>query len=142
MDKRPPLEDFEEFKAFTRGDLALVMASGNHWRKIINIFAKLAFELNSKNCNSWQDYRDHCLLSNGDEIILVNHQTLIEDSGIHLICGKNQFESMDLEEAAFQSLDEEGKVRVCENVIQTPYFDYRQFPNKLIDELVQYLHKF
>jgi len=142
IDKAPPFEGFEEFKTFSRSDLTQVMESGNHWRKIINIFAKLAFGLNSKDCGSWQEYRDRYLLRDGDEIILVNHQTLIEDSGIHLICGKNQFESMDLEEAAFQSLDTEGKVRVCENVIQTPYFDYRQFPNKLIDELVQYLHKF
>ena len=63
IDKTPPLENFQPFRALTRSDLAQIMASGNHWRKIINIYAKLAFGLNSKNSPSWQDYRDEQLLS-------------------------------------------------------------------------------
>lgn len=141
MDKEPPFEDFEEFTPFTHHHLAQVMASGNHWRKIINIFAKLAFGFKGMGCSSWQEYRDRFLLRDSGELILVNRTNLIDDDGIHLICGKKQFDSMNLGEGVLQSLDAEGKVRVRDRVIQTPYFDYRQFPNKLIDELIKYLHK-
>ena len=137
IDKKPPLSTYEDGKILERTEMKELMASGNHWRKIINIFAKLAFGVNDKNCRSWQEYRDSELLRDSDTVLVAQGETLLDDEGVHLICGKKKFESMSLGEGVFRPLDEEGKVRVRGSVFQTPYFDYRQFPNKLIEELLE-----
>ena len=140
IDKRPELDfceslrDLEELKP---NQLEEIKATGNHWRKILNIFAKLAFAMDSKSCDTWQAYRDDKLLTEqGDEALLFQ-DALVDSEAIHLIRGKHFFQDFDLEDEDFETLDEAGKISFSGRMYQVPYLDYRQFPNSLIEQLVE-----
>ena len=140
---RPPMARFDDVKSLTlcSGEVVeIITECGNHWRKIFSILAKLSFALSEHNCKTWQDYRDQVLLSEeGNEIIVFGHQ-LIEASeeSIHLISGQKHFAEFNLDLEPFQPLDLEAKVLSNGKILQTPYFDYRQFNNALIDQVLEY----
>ena len=138
IDKRPPVESLENLNSLLCLDKCIldsITTTGNHWRKIINIMAKIAFLLDAKSCVTWQQYRDEKLLTaQGDEALLFNEQ-LVSSDAIHLISGKTFFDKFELDHDTFSIMDKQGKIYRYGNVFQTPYFDYRQFPNSLIDEL-------
>ncbi len=103
----------------------LISLNGNHWRKILTIFAKLA-----SSDDDWRAYRDHCLLHKREAISF--SAGLLESASLHLIAGKASWERLGMDMKEFQALDMEQRLWVKENVICTPYFDYRQFPNALV----------
>lgn len=112
----------------------LISLNGNHWRKIFTIFEKLT----SSDAN-WRVYRDRFLLHHREAICFSNK--LVDSATIHLVAGKASWAHLELDMNEFQPLDAEQRVWIKGNMICTPYFDYRQFPNALIDLVHQHMHK-
>lgn len=103
----------------------LILLNGNHWRKIFTIFAKL-----TSPHDDWRTYRDDALLHQREAICFSGK--LVDSATIHLIAGKASWVQLALDMEEFQPLDKEQRVWMNGNIICTPYFDYRQFPNALI----------
>jgi len=140
IDKRPELgfcKDLSDLECLQASQLDLIKATGNHWRKILNIFAKIAFAMNAQKCETWQAYRDDKLLTKQGDEALIFQNSLVDSEAIHLICGKSFFHEFDLEENEFRALDEAGEISFKGRVYRVPYLDYRQFPNSLIEMLVE-----
>lgn len=120
----PPLRE--------QGDDApsIIQANGNHWRKILSIYAKLMVST-----GRWQDYRDECLLN---EHAISFNDALHDDeySGmIHWIAGKASWERLGGDLNGFVALDEGQNVWYKGRLLLTPYPDYRQFPNRLVEDV-------
>lgn len=115
---------------------ALITLNGNHWRKILTIMAKL-----STRTNEWKNYRDHGLLKS-DEQILIGAKLLSAHAKQHIIVGAVSAANLSLTPncSQFDSLDDAGKIyHNHDGIFITPYLDYRQFPNALIDQLRPHL---
>ncbi|WP_432470629.1 DUF6942 family protein [Amphritea sp. HPY] len=113
----------------------LIKINGNHWRKILTIYAKLC-------CTKgrWQDYRDQKLLHNVDAISFANQ--LIDNQNprcSHIVAGKASWARLGIEPSQLDDIDAEGMAKSCAykkgQLILTPYPDYRQFPNALIEQV-------
>ncbi len=138
---RPPLFEYQHLQSLRplrAGELAhLVECGGNHWRKILNCYAKLGFSLDREGFECWQDYRDMQLLQVGSRLQLRFDRDL-NTTGINIICGRSHAESFDLpqdlcwSDAGFAS-DEQSRL------IVSPYFDYRQLSNLKLAYLCQRL---
>ena len=145
IQNRPPLEyftDLNSYRSANKNEICdIIDQCGNHWRKIFSIFAKLAFATTHHECNSWQEYRDNILLTqNGHEaIIFQNKLQVFPCEAHHLICGKTFFDEFNFDENEFHNLDENEKVKHREKILQTPYFDYRQFNNALVEKVVNHI---
>lgn len=107
---------------------ALIAANGNHWRKILTIFAKLRSP-----DGDWRAYRDQQLLKS-TELISFEDRLTDAPQAIHLIAGKASWERLGLKSRAFEPLDGD-RLYQQGRIFLTPYPDYRQFPNQLIDTL-------
>ncbi|PTY38533.1 hypothetical protein BGP77_11710 [Saccharospirillum sp. MSK14-1] len=139
---RPPMPEFDHLdglREVSPGDIArIVKATGNHWRKIFNIYAKLIFELNSGQQGSWQDFRDQQLLQKGSALaLLFSKPNLLPDDKniIQIITGKTYAEELGL---LSKTVEVQAGFFVVEDskIIITPYFDYRQLSNQKITRLV------
>nr|WP_067292027.1 hypothetical protein [Marinobacterium profundum] len=107
----------------------LIQHNGNHWRKILSILAKLATPADRR----WQDYRDIELLQRNEIISFADH--LLSNADWHLVAGKASWQRLGFEPSNFSPLDDEGRVLVRDNVLLTPYPDYRQFPNRMVEQV-------
>jgi len=112
--------------------------NGNHWRKIFTILAKLASP-----DENWREYRDQHLLQHTEQISFSD--TLEERGGWHLVAGKASWQRLGFSDELdrpqnMQPLDEHGRIYIRDRIVLTPYPDYRQFPNLLIDQLRLRLH--
>ncbi len=114
----------------------IIADNGNHWRKILTILAKL-------NCGDepWKSYRDNKLLKLGEMICF--EPSLQQSEGgkgdkerWHLVAGKASWQRLGFDCQQFTPLDDEGRAFYRGRVILTPYPDYRQFPNQLIEQVV------
>lgn len=139
----PPLPEYQHlsgYRAAAAGEIpALIAASGNHWRKIFSIFAKLygALYLPDKR---WQEVRDRHLFSAQSRSAWLPHSQLLPGpQRLHIIGGKDFGSAFGPAHSSRTKLDPEGRLEVSGNCIFTPYLDYRQFPNALIDTLVEHL---
>jgi hypothetical protein len=132
----------------------LIELNGNHWRKILTIFAKI----NAKN-GDWKEYRDQQLLKHNECICFgdVLMEDDVEAKGLalknidnsrlniklHVIAGKESWARVckidSPESQGFIAIDHNSKIWMKDNILLTPYFDYRQFSNALIDSLTKYL---
>lgn len=71
---------------------AIGQATGNGWRKVFNVYAKIVFALNVdalvslKGCKNWQQYRAFALLQYASNTKLVFSEPVINDV-IHIIMG-------------------------------------------------------
>lgn len=114
-----------------------VRLNGNHWRKILIILAKL-----SCGESDWRVHRDKQLLQQE----CIDFADQLSPAAIHLIAGKASWERVrdtagqpliftdnSPAEHGFKMLDTQGKLWQRENILLTPYPDYRQFPNQLIE---------
>lgn len=103
----------------------LIDLNGNHWRKIFTIFAKLMSP-----DENWREYRDRCLLTKNEAICFTEQRQ--ESAQVHIVSGKSCWESMGFDMDEFTPLDPQQRLWVRGNILCTPYFDYRQFPNALV----------
>lgn len=140
-------------KPLSTGEIhAIGQASGNGWRKVFNVYAKLLFALNAENivslqgAKSWQHFRDHVLLqglSNTRLLFSAPHLDNIKDpnnNAVHIIMGKTYANSLNLPHQLIWldydfAIDTHSKLLVC------PYFDYRQLSNIKIMRLVELIKK-
>ncbi|WP_428036441.1 DUF6942 family protein [Amphritea sp.] len=120
----PPKIDTDKPLDYAR----LCELNGNHWRKILIILAKL-----QSSEQTWRSYRDQQLLRQ-DEAISFGDQ-LLPGHKLHIVAGKASWQRLGLDLQSFTPLDECGRVFRRDNIILTPYPDYRQFPNQLIAQL-------
>ena len=138
---RPPLDDYQNLDCLIpalEGELArIVDETGNHWRKIINIYAKLGFSLNSEECLTWQSYRDTYLLTELSPHALLFDSKLIAvpDRCISIITGKSHANTL-LDIDTLIWLDDDFAVEATKKIIVAPYFDYRQLSNIKLSKLV------
>jgi hypothetical protein len=128
---------------------SIIEHNGNHWRKIFNIYAKIGWALTPNQATTWQEYRDQVLLTNGSSTQLVMGASLdiciinAFPNATHLVMGKQYFKSFldstsrnKFEPINLQILDVNAFKFQSSYIINTPYFDYRQFNNCLIDSHV------
>ena len=149
---RPPMLEFTDHDGLLPllpGDIYRIgQETGNHWRKIFNVYAKLLFELGgdrTKGYSTWQKYRDDAMLQAGSGVALVfgglnhedyeNHVTSENKSIPRLVMGK-QF----AEDSGFWTYDgtwiDAHFAINSKGWILCPYFDYRQLSNIRITTLV------
>ena len=139
---RPPLDEYlqrESLVPATEGELANIgRETGNHWRKVINIYAKLGFLLYSQGYSTWQDYREKFLLTEGSQqVLLFNGSIVTVPVGcVSIICGKTHAMTL-LDKKELQWIDGDFAVVPSRRIVVTPYFDYRQLSNVKLDRLVR-----
>jgi hypothetical protein len=153
---RPPLDEYnalDKIRPMEKGEIAYIASStGNHWRKIFNVYAKLFYALKYENrCtnnsdtnpySSWQNFRDENLLQAHSNTALVFSNPKIQFSNnlnpssktIHYIAGKTyaaEFEHINL-------ISHNSDFSICKSKQCTagPYLDYRQLSNLRIEKLV------
>jgi len=138
---RPPLKEYQKLDGIipvVDGELFRIgNETGNHWRKIINIYAKLGFALNSEGYLTWQSYRDSFLLTKSSRQVLLFDDHIVTEhvNCINIICGKTY--AMKLIDARnLVWFDKDFAIDSSTSMIVTPYFDYRQLSNLKLEKLV------
>ena len=99
---RPPLSIYQDLscvKPMVNNEITHIChETGNHWRKIFNVYAKLLFELAPKGFSSWQQLRDNSLLQATSGHCLLfsppNLSTDKSDRKLHIILGKSYAEQL------------------------------------------------
>jgi len=135
------------------GEIAHICTeTGNHWRKIFNVYAKLVFSLAGGKLgpqldrySRWQIYRDEALLMQGSETALWFSPPgpgagLSRVDGVHVIMGKQYGASVC--QYPLSPVDVDFSINAERRLIICPYFDYRQLSNKklaILSELIQSL---
>ena len=137
---RPPLPPYQSLNAcqyIDIGEIAFIgQETGNHWRKIFNCYAKLAFELDTQGFSRWQALRDESLLQNGSSYsLLFSKPNFSNHQQIKIFCGKTYFAEC-LDEKV-EWLDEHFAIAPQKKLLVAPYFDYRQLSNLKITRLVE-----
>lgn len=111
---------------------ALIDLNGNHWRKILTILAKIA----CRPAGDWRRYRDEALLQSSEAISFADR--LEPGAGTHLVAGKASWERFGFDIGEFTAVDD-GRLYARGNILLTPYPDYRQFPNRTIERVREWL---
>jgi hypothetical protein len=140
---RPPLSTYQnlnDVKPMINNEISHIChETGNHWRKIFNVYAKLLFELIPKGFSSWQQLRDDSLLqATSGHCLLFSPPNLSTDKPrkkLHIILGKGYAEQLDLVQQCTW-LSKDFAINVELGLIICPYFDYRQLSNIKITQLV------
>lgn len=114
---------------------ALIELNGNHWRKILTILAKICVG----DAEDWRHYRDLQLLNDGVGAISFADR-LQPEADRHLVAGKASWERLGFDSADFTPLDRTGTLFARDNILLTPYPDYRQFPNRSIERAREWLN--
>lgn len=141
---RPPLPRYQRQRSYRvarPGETARIIAeTGNHWRKILSIFAKIYCQLFSPP-EPWQKVRDQHLLTGGSRTALLwQTQLLPAEGAIHIIGGRDFAAGFELPPSTARAVDGmSGKITAYGHCYLTPYLDYRQFPNALIDAFCNHL---
>ncbi|WLQ11776.1 hypothetical protein O5O45_18780 [Hahella aquimaris] len=141
---RPPMPQYEQMEGY-RGGIpgeteVIIKETGNHWRKIFSIFAKIAQGLLFPE-EDWRVVRDRRLFTEGGATALLFQQRLLDlqtenRPALHIIGGQQFSEGFSTLPQTPQALQEESRILRAGNVYLTPYLDYRQFPNALIATLL------
>lgn len=109
---------------------ALVAANSNHWRKILNLLAKVACPV----ADDWRRYRDQVLFQ---ETALCFAPVLAQGPCWHWIGGKeNLLRFTGLRHRA-RPLHGAPEIAVDpqKRLLLTPYLDYRQLSNALVEQV-------
>ncbi|TMP41173.1 hypothetical protein CWB96_20375 [Pseudoalteromonas citrea] len=154
IERPPPMSEYHnlnKIQALIGGEInAINMASGNGWRKVFNVYAKFIAQLNHRDHNftkydTWQKYRDNCLLQQHSQEALLFSPPKIGEKlyKYHIIAGRTYAKKL-LRDQIFTNtlewLDDEFAVDRTLNLVVCPYFDYRQLSNIKIGKLCGILH--
>lgn len=141
---RPPLAEYQTLqtvRAMHAGEIARIAAeTGNHWRKIFNVYAKLAFALDDRGFTRWQDLRDQLLLQqdSGYALLFSPPPLKADSTGVRLLLGKGYAAELGLA-AELIWLDDSFARHRERDVLVCPYFDYRQLSDEKIRRLAALL---
>lgn len=121
----------------------LMALNGNHWRKIITLMAKICAP-----DEDWRTYRDRQLLKH-HEIIFIGATTFSPHARRHLVTGRAAADRLGLNEEDAMGIAGAPALKLLklkgtsnepsadepteEKILLTPYLDYRQYPNKLVE---------
>ncbi|MEM5529182.1 hypothetical protein WN093_10180 [Gammaproteobacteria bacterium AS21] len=118
-----------------------IAENGNHWRKIMTIYAKLC----AVDVAHWRAYRDQQLLQINEQICFSDK--INTQARLHIFAGKHCWQRF-IADQQLQNLASLDCLRVFYRndpvlgmMLYTPYFDYRQFPNQLIEQVRELLAK-
>ncbi len=140
---RPPLTPYESLnrvKPLEQEEVKLIVEqTGNHWRKIFNLYAKLGFLLDSCQQASWQEYRDNHLLQAGSRQALLFSPPEPDLDCLHIVAGKQHAVQLGVF-ADLIWLDEYFAVHKEHRLIVCPYLDYRQLSNTRLDQLLKIVY--
>jgi len=154
IENKPPLERYQALtttSSFKVGEIKKVAdETGNHWRKIFNVYAKLYFEYAPQQFQNWQALRDQHLLQRESNTALffsppmlhdlvadkdVSYIDTNSDKKINIIMGRTYAKKLDLSEH-FYWLSNDFAINQQASLIICPYFDYRQLSNIKITQLI------
>jgi len=145
MPNRPPLDQYQYIDGLTPlvpGEVAeIARLTGNHWRKIFNVYAKLAFKLCDEGYASWQQLRDDSLLQPGSNYALLFSAPGFAANTIHIVAGKQHAHTLGVSEGVVW-IDRYFAVNRAKRLIVSPYLDYRQLSDARIDVLVGLVNDF
>ncbi|WP_105169452.1 DUF6942 family protein [Pseudoalteromonas sp. T1lg23B] len=155
VEHSPPMleyQNLESVQPLSLGEIAMInQASGNGWRKIFNVYAKVLGQLNCSdhsftNYDSWQTYRDACLLqSHSQEALLFSVPDLAATQyRYHVIAGRIYAKRLFRDHIFTNSLvwlDEEFAVDHINRLVVCPFLDYRQLSNIKINKLCDILRE-
>ncbi|MDG1751006.1 MAG: hypothetical protein P8I03_05005 [Thalassotalea sp.] len=167
----PPLEEYQSLavcRPMQVGEIKMIAdLTGNHWRKIFNVYAKIVFELRTPSYKSWQEFRDNALLQlHSNENLLFNLpiQTTLQNLLLENIPPENVTpENLPAENTTLKNISQNnisiivgktyatklGLSQEChwlstdfainteKKLLICPYFDYRQLSNIKITKLCQ-----
>jgi len=141
---RPPLNEYLSLDAchyLVAGEVKRIAdETGNHWRKIFNVYAKLLHKLDHNGFADWRNLRDEQLLQHGcDHALLFSAPQPEDNSSIHLVMAKGYAEQLPLNNLVW--LDNDFGWNPAEKLIVCPYFDYRQLSDVKIERLVKLLDR-
>lgn len=155
---RPPLAAYTQLNgisAMVPGEIASIASqTGNHWRKIFNVYAKLIAQLAHDGHRTWQgvddwrQYRDQQLLQAGSNTALLfsgypkgsshdkDSSKGVRADAITIIAGKDYarqcgYDIEQLQPCAHEFPESFGW-SVRERLIVAPYLDYRQLSDRKI----------
>jgi hypothetical protein len=146
---RPPLDEYtylEELRPLVVNDIDFIaQETGNHWRKIFNVFSKLIFSyytVTKKDCDvaTWQEFRNNILLQKNSGLRLIFTPPNLSEDSIHIIMGKQYAIDLGYHEDLHEGLvrlDNDFVIWPNKKIIICPYFDYRQLSNVKIERLVE-----
>ncbi|WP_371189251.1 DUF6942 family protein [Thalassotalea maritima] len=145
---RPPLVVYEQLTSLQplrQGEVKQIADNtSNHWRKVFNVYAKLLFSIDKTGYTSWQQLRDEILLqaSSGQALhFLDSHHCdfATEPAGVHILMGKTFALDLLTEQQLNQYVWIESDIAINrqDNIIISPYFDYRQLNNAKIDVIAR-----
>lgn len=133
LPNKPDFPDEVNSLFIERPDVSsLIELNGNHWRKIFTIMAKLT----SPTSDAWKVFRDHELF--GKVGVAFSHDQLVAYKGIVIVVG-NTFREQLVIPVSAKVIGDRHVCYVSLPYIWCPYLDYRQFPNRLIDALREYI---
>lgn len=151
IENKPPLERYQALTTLSpinAGEIKNIAdETGNHWRKIFNVYAKLYFEYTPLHFKNWQALRDNHLLQEVSNTALVftpptfaelNTKQPIDDicvnKKVNLIMGRTYAKKLGVSEHCYW-LSEDFAINHQASFIICPYFDYRQLSNIKIIQL-------
>ncbi len=144
---RPPLAEYQELSSYRplqAGDIHhIAEQTGNHWRKVFNVYAKFIFELNQPKYTRWQDYRDQELLNASSKTALIFTPPEFSSSAkpvSNIVMGKTYANELGLAQQC-QWLSPEFAINPQLQLIICPYFDYRQLSNQKISQLCRLMQQ-
>lgn len=145
---RPPLDVYagDINRPLQLNEAADIIAqTGNHWRKVFSILAKISFALFDTQCTSWQQYRDTKLLTqDGFEFVSFSPvqasqawKTEGQLSSVSILCGF-QYAETQLQLNTLVSHQQFAKLQWSEPLqcLVTPYFDWRQLNNVMLEVVI------
>ena len=160
---RPPLEPYQyldHLNPMVKDEIYNIgQLTGNHWRKVFNVYAKLMFEFAQTahkelpnwvqsqlginavlTYHTWQAYRDGSLLQSCSQTsLLFNQPDTNQQNALHIIMGKQYASELGFPCTEPNLIDHEHMDFAYypdQSVIVCPYFDYRQLSNIKITALV------
>jgi len=135
---RPPLDEYQYLagmQPLLEGDIArIAQQTGNHWRKIFNVYAKLVFALKTEGFATWQLYRDAFLLRDNSNQALLFSEPNLSQAGLHIVMGRTYAKALQLD-AKLIAVDADFQIDKNKRLLVVPYFDYRQLSNEKLARL-------
>lgn len=151
-------QSLETYEPLLAGELQSIVANNtNHWRKALNVYAKVLWQLDwmrlndeqsvaNMSANSWQEYRDlHLLQSHSHEAMLFSPPDFTDAKApnlksahgiarpiVHWVVGKTYAAALPL--PALTWIDANFAINLKYHLIVSPYVDYRQLTNERIEQ--------
>ncbi|WP_281556074.1 hypothetical protein [Thalassomonas sp. RHCl1] len=144
----PPLPQYRELSPLTAmkpGEIKTIAdLTGNHWRKIFNVYAKLWQQLHPGCAASWQQFRDEELLqAHSQQALLFSPPEFNSHKSEHvsIIMGRTYAAKIGIAEHCYW-LSQDFAINESKRLIVSPYFDYRQLSNVKIVQLAGLIENF